>query len=610
MKPFAPVSLLAITTAFASPVPILVDSFSTSNFYGSSTATDTIIQITGGSTVNFFGQSTAGDAFISIDSTSQLNFAQTGASNYSGLLSGTGPVFKTGSGNLTLTGNNSAFPGTFFMQVGTLFLHGNYGGSIISSPGTQIFYAGAITGDLTVDGGIITTNGLHTLQIGGNYSQINNAIYLVNINAAGQSMLLNIAGSANLSGFVQVDTSLGVYFLNPYTILHANGGVTGTYSLLGSYPGLSPMITYDQNNVYLSFTPDFLSLATTQNERRVASQLDSLTSLTSDEAEVLSAVILAGATEALNQMSGEQYTSFTLASLSTCQRFSQTLYDAYRNQLNPCLVQCDRPHVWLSGGAGKGFQNGNQNAQGFDAVNYNLATGIHSIFSNTWLLGGGLGYERDYLHTRLPSQARVNSGQAAIYGAYQAKHLYLLSDIISGVAWTSYTRPIQISSLSRQARSKPRIFYNKLDLEFGGHLGYCHYLIEPYFAASAELYHQNTIKEHGAGALNLQLQSFNAWLGSTSLGMHYQATISKHFIIGLDLAWKHYYGNLLVSEKARFAGFGDTFIIEGPPRGHNGALGTLFISSVLDRCFTVYFKASGELWHDWHAYEFSGGVSF
>jgi hypothetical protein len=129
-------------------------------------------------------------------------------------------------------------------------------------------------------------------------------------------------------------------------------------------------------------------------------------------------------------------------------------------------------------------------------------------------------------------------------------------------------------------------------------------------AWTAEMHHQNKIHEHGARSLNLILQAENKWLTSSLLGVHLNGSFEKKTALALDLAWQHYYGNLRVDEKTHFKDFGNFFLIQGPKRGHNGAIGTLHISTTLGKCWKIDFKTSGQIWKDWHAYEFDAGVSF
>ncbi|MBY0529016.1 MAG: autotransporter domain-containing protein [Rhabdochlamydiaceae bacterium] len=604
--------LTALSPLFASPVLILVDSFSQDSFTGTSTTDGTTIEITSGSTLSYLDQSSAGNALINIDGTSQLNFSQTASNTYSGLLSGSGSIVKNGSGNLSMTGNNAAFLGPLSVQVGTLILTGNYGGNVTSSPGASIVYGGAISGDLIVSGSL-STNGIRTLSVGGNYTQLNGAVYLAAISGSGQSTLIDIASTASIDGFVQVDTSAGVLINHTYTLLHANGGVSGTYSLINNNPLFKFSLTYDPFNVYLSFATDFQAVAVTQNEKNVAKQLNSITNPNSDEIVVLSAFASLTPSEArvaLNRMSGEQYSNFILTAWEGDARFNQSIYNAYRGNVTACTHSCSGINTWVSGSGGRGIQKGSSAESGFNFYDYMIDTGVHACIRDAWLVGGALGYEFDRVHSHLAGRADLQTGHLGVYSAYQSKHVYVLADLIGGKTWSDYQRPISFGTIHRFAKSHLQIKHGRFDLQVGTNLGSCRYLFQPYIAGSAQGLYQNDIHEQGASSLNLKVKPIQKWFATSDVGVHINFHPTQKIAIDLDLAWEHAYGNLRVSEQTHFEEFGSWFWIQGPKRGHDGGVGSLFISSQLTNSWNFYIETSGEIWKNWHSYALNGGLSY
>jgi autotransporter-associated beta strand protein len=609
-KALAVFTLLAINI-LASPVPIIVDSFSNDHFTGTSTASGTIITISNNSTLDFQDQSTAGDASISIDGTSILNFAQTASSTYSGTLSGTGSVIKSGTGTLTMTGNNAAFTGPLSVQNGTLYLAGAYGGNVSASSSGNIVYQGPITGNLTVNGGTITTNGFQTLQVQGNYTQTNGGVYIVNTNAAGQSSKIDIQGTANITGgLVQPNVSGGFIMNYLYNILHTAGGLTGTYGLINNYPALKISVTYDPNNVYLSISTNFLGVAATPNQQNVAIQLDNIQSPNADETQVINAVSLGNAQEvqsALDLLSGEQYTNFIFTSLYGDERFSARMFRSYRNLIDPCVLHCSGINNWVSAGGGQAFQNGNVYGRGFDLASFDIAAGMHACAGEPWIVGGALGFEVDSVHSKLSGTDELLTFQGGFYSAFQSKRVYLLTDLIGGISWSDYEREIQFATLDRTAESSPFLTHGRIDLELGFNLGGCKNQVQPYVAASGEVSHQNSIHETDAGSINLNIDSMTKWLASTFLGFHYNyhGTVTLY----VDIAWQHDYGNLRVSETAEFEGFGTAFPIQGPERGHDGGKADIMLSLPIDEQWSFYIEAQGEIWKHWGAYQGNIGVN-
>jgi autotransporter-associated beta strand protein len=599
-------------SVFANPTLLEVDLFSTVNFTNTQSAEGTIIDITNGSSVVFQDQSDPDTAPISISNDSSLFFSQIIPRTYSGQFSGSGSVFKNGSGDLTMSGNNLAFTGPLSVLNGTLFLEGAYGGNVTVSSSARIVYSGPILGDLNITSGTITTIGVNALQVGGNYSQAPNTLYIANVNSAGQSSLINMAGIANIGGSVQVDASRGVLTNHTYQILHANGGVFGTYALINPYPLLHVFITYDPNNVYLSFGSNFIAVAETPNEKKVAVQLDQLSPTTNDEVVILNALLgltSAEISKALNLLSGEPYSNLVLANVYGGSRFSRKIFNSVRTSINPCS-RCEGINNWVSGGGGQGFQIGNQATPGFYLNSYDVNVGTHSCFGDSWLLGGALGFDSDTIHSDLQTKSMLKTGTVAIYSVFQQKRGYILTDLIAARTWSDVHRRIDFGSIDRTAHSAPHLAYGRFDLQVGADLGNCNYNVKPYAAGSAELYHQGNVNERGAQSVDLSMTSFNKWLASSQLGFHVSVTAKQKVSFDFDLAWQHYFGNLRVGEKTRFENFGAPFIIQGSKRGSDGCLVTLYAITPVAKAWSIYLGAEGEIWRDWYAYEVDGGLSY
>lgn len=636
---FSIVALLAssLNTLTASPSPLSVDFFSTLNFTGSSTAQNTLIAITNSSTVNFLNNSTAGNAQISVDGTSilnfkdsssassaqialsgTLNFNQSSADVFNGTITGSsGSVNKTGTGNLTFNGNNSSYTGPLTVLSGTLFLNGAFGGSVTVDPSAEIVYNGPISGDLNVGNGTITTLGTNTLQVLGNYSQLSGGTYIVNVNGA-LSSRIDIGGTASIAGFVQTGNLNNIILNHPYTILSANGGVSGTYTLLNAFSAvLRGQLSYDARDVFLTFSRlwSFLPLAETPNQAHVANAIDSITVASADELSVISvlnALTVPQTQNALDQMSGEQYTLFIPTTFYDDFHFERRIYNAYRTLMNPCCSPvCGAVETWVGGGGGESYFRGNSNSKGDRNINGDVNVGFHSFFSRNWLLGVALGYENDRLHFRLPGSTTLETVEGAIYSALRGENCYFLADIIGGWSWASWHRPIAFGTIDRRASGEPKIAHGRINGEVGLNLfTNCCFLLKPYLSMSASGAHQHRIRERGAESLNLEVSPKTQWLGSSELGCHLIQNRIEDLSIEMDIAWEHDFGKLSINEKTRFRDFGDAFGIEGPSRGHNGAIGALYLSTPLFCQWELYGQALGEVWKNWYTYEVSGGVVY
>src|SRR5262249_9229087 len=146
-----------------------------------------------------------------------------------------------------------------------------------------------------------------------------NATFRVNANGDGTADKLAVGQVATLNGSVRVLAGGSFQPTTRYTILTAAGGLGGT--AFGSFSTdlafLTPTLTYDANNVFLTLTNGgggggsrlgFASVAQTPNQTAVATALDG--GATSNR--LVTAVLnqsVDGARQAFDALSGEIYGS-------------------------------------------------------------------------------------------------------------------------------------------------------------------------------------------------------------------------------------------------------------------------------------------------------------
>ena len=174
-------------------------------------------------------------------------------------------------GNWTVTGVQT------FTGGATVF-----GGATLNVPDTlnatvSVLAGGRLTGDGTIGGlvnaGTVAPGAFGTLSVNGPVTFQAGSIYQVETNAAGQSDKILAGGTSSLTGgTVQVLAENGNYARQTrYTILTANGGVTGTFAnVTSNFAFLTPTLSYDPNDVFLTLNRNditFSSVAQTPNQR-------------------------------------------------------------------------------------------------------------------------------------------------------------------------------------------------------------------------------------------------------------------------------------------------------------------------------------------------------
>lgn len=182
----------------------------------------------------------------------------------------------------TLNGNGT-FSTSTAVQAGTLRVTGQ-----LTSPTVAIQNGGTLTGNGTVVGAVTNSGNVRVdngvLTFNGNYVHQNGAAFTVGITPSSNGRLA-VTGAGNTAtingGNVNVLASIGAYPLNStYTILSAQGGLTGTFNgVTTNLAFLSPTLTYDPNNVFLTImrnSLDYAAIGNTPNQRAAGGGLELL----------------------------------------------------------------------------------------------------------------------------------------------------------------------------------------------------------------------------------------------------------------------------------------------------------------------------------------------
>lgn len=177
----------------------------------------------------------------------------------SGAISGSGTLIKGGAGALQLTGISS-LSGPTRIANGLLVVDGGIAGSAVNVDAGATLAGTGTVGSTTLHPGAVIAPGhsIGTLSVSGNYLQQGRSRYQVEVDPNSSSDRIQVSGTATLEDDAQLSvsrTAEAPYRLGTrYTVLSADGGVSGTY-VLGGDVGLSPFLsltdTYDPTNAYL-----------------------------------------------------------------------------------------------------------------------------------------------------------------------------------------------------------------------------------------------------------------------------------------------------------------------------------------------------------------------
>jgi outer membrane autotransporter protein len=457
--------------------------------------------------------------------------------------------------------------------------------------------------------------------------------YTVEVNAAGQSDKLNVTGGAAIAGgTVAVQAQSGRYARNTsYTILTANAGVIGTYSgVTSNFAFLTPSLSYDANNVYLSLFLNQSAFATgaqTLNQFAVGTVLDQTwASATGNFATVLSA--LSALTnqqgpQALNQISGQPYADFGTVNVQGSTLFMnavgqqlagfrggatgggqrQALAEACDG--NACQAAPGPWGTWVSGLGGFGNVLGNTNSQ---TLTYNFigtAAGIDYRFTPNVLLGiaAGYTYGQQWVDSFF-GKGWSNTLNVTAYGSFTQGGFY--ADALAGYAYSNNQLQRQIfipglQPMTANGSTGANQFLGQVETGYRiGIFAPAATTVTPFARLQVASVNQAAFSEWGASSLSLNVAqqttnslrtTFGADLG-TAIGLGNQRTLD----MGVRVGWLHEYADTGRPMTAAFAGApANGFTVYGATPQRDSAVIGLRASSYVADATQLYFRYDGEL---------------
>ena len=435
----------------------------------------------GALSVNFFG---AGTNTLTLQTGSVLigdarGSASTGATNKL-VLEGTGTANNNfvGFNSLDVQGpkwelNGNASVGAVSLSTGASLIVGDVGlghdnakltGDVTVNNAATLSGRGTIAGNVNLmSGGVLTDLGVgFTLRVTGNVTFQNSSIYIVDVNASGQTGRLAVGGTATLSGGSVLVLAGGTFAPSTqYTILSAAGGLGGTMfgGVTSNLAFLTPTLTHGTNDVTLTLACNnpgacnsgtsgggtagggtgtgggntlfgFASVAQTPNQSAVASALDGGPTSNRLVTAVLNQSV-DGARQAFDALSGEVYGSVHNAQAEEAQfargailgRMRQASYAGAPGELGalgfagPQLAYASSTAAqasaypvkapygptrdltfWSLGLGGWGHSDGDGNAASLKSRFGGFLSGVDARFGESWRAGFAAGYVRTDLH--------------------------------------------------------------------------------------------------------------------------------------------------------------------------------------------------------------------
>ena len=563
--------------------------------------------------------------------TGAINFNHTSADYvFAPAITGNGTVNVLA--GITILPANNTYTGATTIDGGGLLVNG----SIASSSLTTVNSGGALLGSGTV--GTTIVNGtiapgnsigtIGTLKVNGTYTQNVGSTYQVTVGS--QSDLISITGNAVINGGTVAVQAVAGAAPKTYNIVTATAGVAGTYSgLTHNFVFVTPFLSYDANNVFLTLQPSFAGGAAggggTRNEIAVGGALDQIvSSATGDLGNVVTALAnldkLRGL-PALDAISGQPWADFGTMNTNNGMMFMNALGQQMANARGAAsagqrqalaqaceIAACDGTgplSAWASAMGGLGSVLGDGNAA---TLTYNFlgaATGLDYRIDPRFLVGIGVGYTHGWEWVNsFPGQGYTDSVSVAVYGSYTQSGFYV--DALAGYAYynNQVQRQIMIPGLDQRTATGSTGANQFLGQVEAG------YKIDVYAPAAATItpfgrFQISSVTQNGfteSGAQSLALNVFQQTTNSqrTTIGADLAGAIGigddRKLNLNLRLGWMHEFADTGRPITAAFAGgLGNAFTVFAAPPGRNSAVLGLSAMANIAAATQVYLRYDGEI---------------
>ncbi len=515
-------------------------------------------------------------------------------------ITGTGTIYQR-AGHTTFTGNSGAFTGTTAIEGGTLAVNGFLGGTLNVLAGGRLQGNGT-AGHVAVTGAVAPGNSIGTLSVAGNLVFNPGSTYEAEVNAAGQSDLISVAGSTSINGgTVNVLAASGIYGPSTqYTILTSAGGISGTFSSVTSnYAFLNPSLTYDASHVYLTLASNgvsFAGIGGTPNQIAAGNGVEALGAGNSvyDAAISLS---VPQARHAFDQLSGEIHASMRTALNEEGQLIRSAMNSRLRAAFDttlasrPLLAAYDGSQakhmgtaaadavLWGQASSSQGRSGSDGNAARLDRTARGLLLGVDQVFE-AWRIGLVAGYTRT--EARAPDRASSGYSDSYHLGMYGGTHWGPWS-LRSGGTYTRHKLSTHRAPAFPGHADSLRADYSARTLQVFGELGYeaniAGLQVEPFAGiAYAALRNHAFSETGGAAALSATAEAGDIFM--TTLGARTASRIDvegAEASINTMVGWRHASGETAPFSTMRFA-TGTAFEIAGTSLTRN----TLVVEAGLD----------------------------
>ncbi len=540
---------------------------------------------------------TFGTGAITIATDAQLIMDQQLDATFAQGLAGTGTFQKQGAGALILTGMNGLSGGTF-VQQGLLQIDG-----MLETSAVTVRTGGLLGGTGTVGSTLIESGGrlrpgasIGTLNVAGDFTQATGSFYDVEVNSTGESDLLLATGTATIEpGTTLTVTKLDAapYVLGTrYTVLTANGGVTGTYGSLTGQTQVSAFVNlqaaYDANNVYLDVaqTRRFAAAGATPNQIAAATGVDNAGNGALYEAIAMLPTD-AAAQAAFDQISGEVHASARGATLEDSRFVREAMVNRTTGLREP------GKGLWFHGYGSWGDFDGDGNAADVNRDIAGFFLGGEMVSDSGVILGAVTGYgEANLSVDDRFSDADTSDAYLGAYIGFNAAGFTARGGLAYMWRDVKTTRRVAIPGYTDTLTANYNLDTFQIFADAGYQMNLGSVAIEPFFQLAYVDIGSGSFSERGGAAALDGSGGTDFWL--TQLGTRFELGLGGGGLnLRGSLGWRHTAGGERTTPVRMGFAAGPAFDIAGAPVAEDAAAMSLSIAGKLSKNIEIDAGYSG-----------------
>ncbi|MGB6063045.1 MAG: autotransporter domain-containing protein, partial [Candidatus Aquilonibacter sp.] len=398
------------------------------------------------------------------------------------------------------------------------------------APGNTVMLG--VNGTLT-NAGVLAPGGVGTVQttaLTGNYAQTATGALDVDVHVGGASDLLNVSGSANLSGEIVPNVLSLSPSSAPITVLTAGGGVSDSSLSVVQSPFFSWGLDVSSNAVAISL--DGVHYAFPQlsgNQNAIGSHFEN--AWASGNLGGLGPLMTYLSTldpgttyaQALDRLSPGSYLASATPLMLTQVDFTNSLFSCYR-PVGEHYEGAEMPCTWSRALGQSDQQAYSSTTLGFTGSSQGIEGGQQRALGGGRFVDTAIGYTHSSVAIDGNASTQTNGANAGIAWKQQFGATTFAQGISAGYAWLSTLRaPLPGIAASSQSGS--------LDLDARAGISHVSdrgdFYLKPYANVDVLFVDRPPVSETNAGAVGLNMASMNKVLGIATPGIEIGGTFHQ-----------------------------------------------------------------------------------